>query len=137
MGRAAETLKRGLASVLITGCSLELAALKMSTNGTEFNQGRGQAAEKKDTAEVRTASQRGKWLAWRYKCMMGNRNEFRYKDRVEQFSLETFDSEEREGSGGYFSKAIQVTVLVWCRRGAGEGPWGKDAGKPCRRYRSL
>lgn len=63
MGRASETLKRGSASVLITGCPLELAALKMNTNGTEFNQERGQAADLKDTAEVRTASQRGKWLA--------------------------------------------------------------------------
>lgn len=80
MGIAAETLKRGLASVLIPGCCLELAALKMNTNGTKFNQEREQAAEIKDTAEVRAALQRGKWLAWRYKCMMGTRNEFRYNN---------------------------------------------------------
>lgn len=126
MGRASETLKRGSASVLITGCPLELAALKMNTNGTEFNQERGQAADLKDTAEVRTASQRGKWLAWRYKCMMGNRNEFHYKD---QLSLETLGSDERKGSVVYFSKVIQVIVCsgVWGLGGAVLGEWMQES----------
>lgn len=37
---------------------------------------------------------------------MGNGNEFHYKDRIEQLSLETLDSEERKGSGGPVSKVV-------------------------------
>lgn len=81
----------------------------------------GQAVQIEDSAEVRTGSRKGKWLAWRYKCMMGNGNESHYKDRKEQLSLETLDSEERKGSGGHFSKVMQVTVCSGMREVLGAG----------------
>lgn len=83
MRRAAKTLAEVLASVDSRGCFLELAALKMDTDGTEFNQERRQAVQIEDTAEVSTGSQRGKWLACRYKCREGNGSEFHHKDRVD------------------------------------------------------
>lgn len=92
------------------GCFLELEALTMNINGTEFNQESGVGCSNRDSAEVRTGAQKGKWLAWRYKSIMGNGNELHYKNRIEQLSLETLDSEERKGSGGPFSKVVQVTV---------------------------
>lgn len=94
----------------------------MNINGTEFNQERGAGCSNRDSAEVRTGAQKGKWLAWRYKCIMGNGNEFHYKDRIEQLSLETLDSEERKGSGGPVSKVVQVTV---CNGMRGTYPHGR------------
>lgn len=44
------------------GCFLELAALKMNVNGTEFNQERGADCSVEDSAEVRMGSWKGKWL---------------------------------------------------------------------------
>lgn len=57
---AAETLGKTLALVDSGGSFLESAALKMDTNGVEFNQERGQAVQIKDTAEIRTGSQTSK-----------------------------------------------------------------------------
>lgn len=97
------------------GCFLELEAFTMNINGTEFNQERWAGCSNRYSAEVRTGAQKGKWLAWRYKCIMGNGNEFHYKDRIEQLSLETLDSEERKGSGVPFSKVMQVAVCCGMR----------------------
>lgn len=80
-----------------------------------INQERWAGCSNRYSAEVRTGAQKGKWLAWRYKCIMGNGNAFHYKDRIEQLSLETLDSEERKGSGGPFSKVVQVTVCSGMR----------------------
>lgn len=69
----------------------------------------------------------------RYRCKMGNGNEFHYKDRIEQCFLETLDSEERKGSDGHFNKVMQVTVCSGVR-----GIHPQDAGEPCRTcYSSL
>lgn len=93
------------------GCFLEWEALTMN-----INQERWAGCSNRYSAEVRTGAQKGKWLARRYKCVMGNGNAFQYKDRIEQLSLETLDSEERKGSsGGPFSKVVQGTVCSGMR----------------------
>lgn len=87
----------------------------MNTNGTEFNQERGQAAELKDTSRGQDSLTAGK-------CMMGNRNEFYYKDPVEQLSLETLDSDERKGSGVYnLQQGYTGHSMQW---GVGGLGWG-------------